>query len=69
LKNQEDEKNAECVLRRSAYASLLIVEFLMNLSNFESPDSKNLAGSSRVSGLKRFDKRDFSKSLCFIPLE
>jgi len=23
----------------------------MNLSNFESPDSKNLAGSSRVSGL------------------
>jgi galactitol-specific phosphotransferase system IIC component len=24
----------------------------MNLSTFESPDSKNLAGSSRVSGLK-----------------
>ncbi|WP_292419018.1 hypothetical protein, partial [Methanoregula sp.] len=38
-----------------AYASLLIVEVLMNLSNFESPVSKNLAGSSRVSPLKRFD--------------
>jgi len=37
---------------------------------FERPDSKNLAGSSRVSGLKTLNKRDFSNpSASFIQNE
>jgi hypothetical protein len=57
-------------LRSSHLSSLMTFEILLlrviRPSAFSSSRSKNLSGSSPLSGLMTFKKREFSNSLCFI---